>query len=196
MKILYYLIVLLFVSLAQDVFAQKPDSVSVDNETYMYEALGSDTVNVLDIEQLSPAKAALYSAAIPGLGQAYNGKYWKIPIVYGGLFMFGNLIYDNNIQYQYFRRNLIAEIDDNPETINITGREAENLRANRDRFRRFRDLNMILFSVAYFLQIVDAHIDAHLLYFRINPDFTVYVDPAIMPTNRNLTMGLSFKLRF
>ncbi|MCH7515001.1 MAG: hypothetical protein IH947_13830 [Bacteroidetes bacterium] len=196
MKILYYLIVLLFVSLAQDVFAQKPDSVSVDNETYMFEALGSDTVNVLDIEQLSPAKAALYSAAIPGLGQAYNGKYWKIPIVYGGLFMFGNLIYDNNIQYQYFRRNLIAEIDDNPETINITGREAENLRANRDRFRRFRDLNMILFSVAYFLQIVDAHIDAHLLYFRINPDFTVYVDPAIMPTNRNLTMGLSFKLRF
>ncbi len=196
MKILYYLIVLLFVSLAQDVFAQKPDSVSVDNETYMYEALGSDTVNVQDIEQLSPAKAALYSAAIPGLGQAYNGKYWKIPIVYGGLFMFGNLIYDNNIQYQYFRRNLIAEIDDNPETINITGREAENLRANRDRFRRFRDLNMILFSVAYFLQIVDAHIDAHLLYFRINPDFTVYVDPAIMPTNRNLTMGLSFKLRF
>ena len=196
MKILYYLIVLLFVSLAQDVFAQKPDSVSVDNETYMYEALGSDTVNVQDIERLSPAKAALYSAAIPGLGQAYNGKYWKIPIVYGGLFMFGNLIYDNNIQYQYFRRNLIAEIDDNPETINITGREAENLRANRDRFRRFRDLNMILFSVAYFLQIVDAHIDAHLLYFRINPDFTVYVDPAIMPTNRNLTMGLSFKLRF
>lgn len=196
MKILYYLIVLLFVSLAQDVFAQKPDSVSVDNETYMFEALGSDTVNVLDIEQLSPAKAALYSAAIPGLGQAYNGKYWKIPIVYGGLFMFGNLIYDNNIQYQYFRRNLIAEIDDNPETINITGREAENLRANRDRFRRFRDLNMILFSVAYFLQIVDAHIDAHLLYFRINPDFTVYVDPAIMPTNHNLTMGLSFKLRF
>ncbi len=196
MKILYYLIVLLFVSLAQDVFAQKPDSVSVDNETYMFEALGSDTVNVQDIEQLSPAKAALYSAAIPGLGQAYNGKYWKIPIVYGGLFMFGNLIYDNNIQYQYFRRNLIAEIDDNPETINITGREAENLRANRDRFRRFRDLNMILFSVAYFLQIVDAHIDAHLLYFRINPDFTVYVDPAIMPTNRNLTMGLSFKLRF
>lgn len=196
MKILYYLIVLLFVFLAQDVFAQKPDSVSVDKETYMFEALGSDTVNVLDIEQLSPAKAALYSAAIPGLGQAYNGKYWKIPIVYGGLFMFGNLIYDNNIQYQYFRRNLIAEIDDNPETINITGREAENLRANRDRFRRFRDLNMILFSVAYFLQIVDAHIDAHLLYFRINPDFTVYVDPAIMPTNRNLTMGLSFKLRF
>lgn len=196
MKILYYLIVLLFVSLAQDVFAQEPDSVSVDNETYMFEALGSDTVNVQDIEQLSPAKAALYSAAIPGLGQAYNGKYWKIPIVYGGLFMFGNLIYDNNIQYQYFRRNLIAEIDDNPETINITGREAENLRANRDRFRRFRDLNMILFSVAYFLQIVDAHIDAHLLYFRINPDFTVYVDPAIMPTNRNLTMGLSFKLRF
>ena len=196
MKILYYLIVLLFVSLAQDVFAQKPDSVSVDNETYMFEALGSDTVNVQDIEQLSPAKAALYSAAIPGLGQAYNGKYWKIPIVYGGLFMFGNLIYDNNIQYQYFRRNLIAEIDDNPETINITGREAENLRANRDRFRRFRDLNMILFSVVYFLQIVDAHIDAHLLYFRINPDFTVYVDPAIMPTNRNLTMGLSFKLRF
>ena len=196
MKILYYLIVLLFVFLAQDVFAQKPDSVAVEKETYMYEALGSDTVNVLDIEQLSPAKAALYSAAIPGLGQAYNGEYWKIPIVYGGLFMFGNLIYDNNIQYQYFRRNLIAEIDDNPETINITGREAENLRANRDRFRRFRDLNMILFSVAYFLQIVDAHIDAHLLYFRINPDFTVYVDPAIMPTNRNLTMGLSFKLRF
>lgn len=155
-----------------------------------------DTVNILDADLLSPAKAALYSAVIPGLGQAYNGKYWKIPLVYGGLFFYGYLIYENNIQYQYFRRNLIAEIDSNPETINITGREAENLRANRDRFRRFRDLDMILLSVTYFLQIIDAHIDAHLLYFRINPDFTVFVDPAIMPTNHLLPTGISIKLKF
>ncbi len=195
MKILHYLIVLLLVHVAQNAFAQEPDTVTTDNDTYMFEATGSDTVKIQDTDLLSPARAALYSAVVPGLGQAYNSKYWKIPIVYGGLFMFGYLIYDNNIQYQYFRRNLIAETDENPETINVTGREAENLRANRDRFRRFRDLNMILFSVTYFLQIADAHIDAHLLYFKLNPDFTVMVDPVIMPAN-NLPTGLSLKLRF
>lgn len=196
MKILNYFIVLLFVSLAQKLFAQEPDSVKAGNETFRFEAAILDTVNILDADLLSPAKAALYSAVIPGLGQAYNGKYWKIPLVYGGLFFYGYLIYENNIQYQYFRRNLIAEIDSNPETINITGREAENLRANRDRFRRFRDLDMILLSVTYFLQIIDAHIDAHLLYFRINPDFTVFVDPTIMPTNHLLPTGISIKLKF
>ena len=196
MKILNYYIVLLFVSLAQELFAQEPDSVKAGSETFRFEAAVLDTVNILDADLLSPAKAALYSAVIPGLGQAYNGKYWKIPLVYGGLFFYGYLIYENNIQYQYFRRNLIAEIDSNPETINITGREAENLRANRDRFRRFRDLDMILLSVTYFLQIIDAHIDAHLLYFRINPDFTVFVDPAIMPTNHLLPTGISIKLKF
>ena len=154
----------------------------------------SDTVEIEAVDEHSPGLASLYSAVLPGLGQAYNGKHWKIPVIYGTFFTFGFLIYDNNVKYQFFRKNLIAELDNNPETINDTGREADNLRSNRDKYRRNRDFNMIMFTVTYFLQIADAHIDAHLLEFNVNQDITVSVDPALFPQNRNLAPGFSLRM--
>lgn len=168
-------------SLAQDVLTQ-PNGAE------------ADTIQITTIDEHSPGLASLYSAVLPGLGQAYNGKHWKIPIIYGTFFTFGFLIYDNNVKYQYFRKNLIAELDNNPETINDTGRDANNLRANRDNSRRVRDLNMILLTVTYLLQIADAHIDAHLLEFNLSQDISVKLDPALLQENRNLHPGISLKL--
>ena len=159
----------------------------VDEET--------DTTYITTTTEHYPGLASLYSAVLPGLGQAYNGKHWKIPIIYGTFFTFGFLIYDNNVKYQYFRKNLIAELDNDPNTINNTGREAENLRANRDKARRNRDYNMILFTVIYFLQIADAHIDAHLAEFNVSQDISVSVDPALLQRNdKGLAPGFSLKM--
>jgi len=158
----------------------------------------TDTLTVSSDSTHSTSKASLYSAVVPGLGQAYNGKHWKIPIVYTSFFVFGSLAYENNIKYQYFRLNLIAEIDGDPDTENTTGREAENLKANRDQFRRYRDLNMILIVFTYLLQIADAHIDAHLIQFGFRKDLTVSLEPSVNPTNfsSRLTTGVGLKFTF
>ena len=103
------------------------------------------------------------------------------------------LIYDNDVKYQIFRKSLIAELDNDPDTINETGREADNLRSNRDNFRRLRDLNIILLGVTYLLQIADAHIDAHLLDFKISQDISVSVDPDVVPLKNKLHPGVTLK---
>jgi len=165
---------------------------------YKYAETPSDTITVASDSLHSTSRASLLSSVVPGLGQAYNGKHWKIPIVYSAFLLFGSQAYENNIKYQYFRRNLIAEIDGDPNTENTTNRDADNLKANRDQFRRFRDLNMILIVVTYFLQIGDANIDAHLIQFGFKKQFAMSVDPSVNQVNHtaNVATGLTLKLTF
>ena len=176
--------------------AQEADSVQRDSLAIRPVGPAADTINVTLESEHSPGKASIYSAVLPGLGQVYNNKHWKVPIIYGAFFTFGYLIYDNNVKYQYFRRNLIAELDNDPETENITGREVDNLQSNRDRFRRFRDLNMILLTITYLLQIADAHIDAHLLEFNVSQDITVGMNPSVSPAPRSVTTGFTVNIGF
>jgi len=179
-------------------YSQDRDEQEQIDKAFKYTENPIDTLTVESDSIHSTSRASLYSAVVPGLGQAYNGKHWKIPIIYSGFFVFGSLVWENNIKYQFFRRNLIAEIDGNPDTENVTGRDAENLKANRDQFRRYRDLNMILIVVTYLLQVADANIDAHLIQFGFRKDLALYVDPSVQPTNftTQMTTGLSLKLRF
>lgn len=144
-----------------------------------------------------PAKAALYSAILPGLGQAYNRKYWKIPIVWAGFGVFAYFIDWNNDRYQYYRRNLIYEVEQNPDFPNETPFDATVLKSARDDYRRNRDM-LIIFSVFYYmLNIVDAHVDAHLIEFDVNQDLSVGVQPSIqyMPAGAT-SNGLSITFRF
>ena len=169
-----------------------------NSEIFSYTDTPADTLTVQSDSLHSTGRASLYSAVVPGLGQAYNGKHWKIPLIYTGFFFFGSSIYENNVKYQYFRLNLIAEIDGDPDTENTTGREAENLKANRDQFRRYRDLNMILLVVTYFLQVADANIDAHLIQFGYRKNVQLAVEPSVKPINytSQLSTGVTFKLSF
>lgn len=188
MKLLSSIIIIsLVIWASSSVYAQEDTTLFVTN-------IPVDTISIDTDDEHSAGLASLYSAVLPGLGQAYNGKHWKIPIIYGAFFSFGFLIYDNNIKYQYFRRNLIAELDQDPETINITGRDEDNLRSNRDNSRRLRDLNMILLGVTYFLQIADAHIDAHLIEFNVNQDISASIRPELIPFENKLQAGISLKL--
>lgn len=128
------------------------------------------------INPLAPAKAAFYSAVLPGLGQVYNKKYWKVPLVYGGL---GASIYFytwNNKKYHEYRdeykRRLdgTSQIGDHP----IYGRLTNDGLIRGQRFhQRNRDLSALITVGIYILNIIDANVDAHLMQFNVNDNLSV-----------------------
>jgi hypothetical protein len=129
-----------------------------------------------------PKKAGFYSAVLPGLGQAYNKRYWKIPVIYGAFGTIGYFIGWNNNKYQQYRNAYLLkksfpfdELDD-PLAINIS---EDNLKRGIDYYRRNRDLLMIVLVGVYLLQVLDAHIDAHLMEFDVSEDLTFRLEPAI-----------------
>lgn len=160
-----------------------------------------DTVTREPINPLSPAKAAFYSAILPGLGQAYNKRYWKIPIIYAAL---GTSIYfyvDNNKQYKRYRdaykRRLAGFTDDEfwgeGSTPNISN---DGLTRAQDTYRRNQELSLLITVGIYALNIIDANVDAHLLQFNVDenlalkPHFEFNQQDA--STNLGLTLGFKF----
>lgn len=147
---------------------------------------------------LDPDKAALYAAVLPGLGQMYNKQYWKLPILYGGAIVIGHFIKYNNDFYNAFRNAYIAETDGDDGTFNPFPQFSEEaLQRNAERFKRNRDFMIIMGVVYYLVQIVDAHVSAHLIEFNINDDLAL--QPTYYPREeyfaQNVGMSLVFKLR-
>jgi hypothetical protein len=154
-----------------------------------------DTLKSNDIDPLTPAKAAFYSAILPGLGQAYNKKYWKIPLVYGAL---GTSIYfyiDNNKQYTQLRdaykRRLEGFNDDKYPFLN----DSRLITAQRG-YQRNRDLSALLTVAFYALNIIDANVDAALLQFNVDENISIhpsiYSNDIIYKTNVGLTFNYHF----
>ena len=139
-----------------------------------------------------PKRAALFSAVVPGLGQAYNNKYWKIPLIYGGFFALGYYIDWNNDNYNFYRNALFEQLNNNS---NSTGFNESQLRQITDEFRRNRDILIILTGVLYGLNIIDAHVDAHLKEFDINEDLALSIQPATVNTLVASGTGLSIALK-
>lgn len=178
--------ILIFSSLLR---AQEIDSLYTESDTLI-------TVETEDYtERFNPRKASLYSAVLPGLGQAYNKSYWKIPFVYGGFIaLFLTVDYYHDF-YSQFRADLFAEVDDNPLTINQSGHSETNLRRLVEDTRRERDFYIIVSGVYYLLQIAEAHVEAHLKEFKLNPELRVQVEPQFRYA-RGLNSGISVKLKF
>jgi len=131
-----------------------------------------------------PTRAAFMSAVFPGLGQIYNRKYWKLPIVYGGLAYFISTIVFYDEQYNRYRRNLLYASDNNPDTSVDTefsrlADPAQTLIRERNRAVRERDYNVILLLLFYGLQVADAAVDAHLKDFDVSDNLAVNLRPAI-----------------
>ncbi|MDA0325871.1 MAG: DUF5683 domain-containing protein [Bacteroidetes bacterium] len=153
------------------------------------------------LDPLRPAKAAFYSAVLPGLGQAYNKKYWKIPIVYGAI---GTGLYfylDNNKLYKQYRnaykRRLAGFTDDEfygPGDTPFLSDEAL-IRAQRT-LKRNKELSMLVTVGLYVLNIIEANVDAHLL--QYNLDENLALKPFIDFNNPNYTtqIGLSLNIKF
>lgn len=133
---------------------------------------------------LDPNRAAFLSAVLPGLGQAYNNQYWKIPLIYGGGIAIGHYINYNNKLYYEFDNALRKEIDGDASTVNpYAGRFSQSaLERNREAFRRNRDLLIIIAAAYYLLNVMEAHVSAHLHEFVINENLSVNIDPSIQST--------------
>ena len=125
-------------------------------------------------KRFNPQKALLYAAILPGSGQVYNKKYWKVAIVYGGFVFLGYYIDFYNDNYRFYRGELFQFLNTKSSS---TGLPESSLRSITDRYRRERDFFIILTGLWYALQIVDAHVDSHLKEFDINPNLQVRVEP-------------------
>lgn len=143
----------------------------------------------------SPRKATILSAVVPGAGQVYNKKYWKVPIVYAGLGTCVYFIDRNNRKFQQYKDALIAINDDDPNTLNTTPYSESQLDELQETYRSWRDLSWIICAGVYALQIIDANVDAHLFYFDAGQDISFHVQPSIQFTGR-VNPGLSLNLKF
>ncbi len=126
----------------------------------------------------NPGRAALYSALLPGLGQAYNGEYWKIPIYYTGLMTSGFFIWNNSINYKRFKR-IYNEATDTE--VAYTGPvTADQAKYYRDSCRRLRDYSILALGLVYVLQIIDANVFAFMYDFEVSDDLSVRMEPAVI----------------
>ncbi len=146
-----------------------------------------DTTLVEDTsEEFSPRKASLYSAILPGLGQAYNKKYWKIPLIYGGIVGLGLVVDFYADNYSYYRRMLLLQQSTGANPTGASERVLDNAVVKS---RRERDFYIIMCGLAYIINIVDAHIDAHLKGFDISDDLTLKMKPSLNSTAFNTPVG-------
>ncbi len=155
----------------------------------------------VNLDPNAPAKAAFYSAVLPGLGQTYNRKYWKIPIVYGALGTSMYLYIDNNNEYNRFRDEFKRRLNlglDGPEG---NGGEFDNLTNQalieaQELFQRNRDLALLISVGLYALNIIDANVDAHLQQYNVNEQLTftpkIFQDPLSFSTSVTLSITYNF----
>lgn len=197
-RILFLVMCLLALS---TVFGQGTDSVRI---------LGDSTrkptrilIDTAQVKKHSPKKAAIRSAILPGWGQAYNGKYWKIPIVYAAIGIpVGTFLYNRK---WYLRTREAAKMlgSDPPDTLNYRQRVNEKLYTffsnpgslpsllnYRNEFRKSMDYSILFTLITWGLNVVDATVDAHLKDFDISDNLSLQIKPTIL--SGTTTAGLSF----
>jgi len=147
----------------------------------------------------SPKKATIMSAILPGSGQVYNHKWWKVPIIYGGFAALGYAINFNNREYNLYRDAYLLRIDNDPSTVDqFNGIYTDaNLLYLQDYYHRNRDLSIIGAVILYTLNIVDADVDAHLFNFDVSPNLSLNIQPKPLSLGfaTQPVPGLSFSLR-
>ncbi|MDQ3047031.1 MAG: DUF5683 domain-containing protein, partial [Bacteroidota bacterium] len=146
-RFIFGLTCLFFISASS--FAQSNDSL-----------IKGDTIAIKKTVYHSPKKAALMSAVLPGLGQAYNKKYWKIPVIYAGFAGLGYAINFNQVKYVRYRNALRTRLDSDPATVdNYVGQYSDDqLNTLQQYYHRYRDLSVIGAVLIYVLNIVDASV--------------------------------------
>ncbi len=157
---------------------------------------------------LAPSKAAFYSAVLPGLGQIYNRRYWKLPIVYGaigtGVYAY---IYNDDLYNRFrdaFKRRRAGFTDDEFYDVNNSGISPGNpdlsdqaLQDAQERYQRDRDLALLITIALYALNIIDANVDAHLRQFNVDDNLTFDLQPYLeyhpITSDPNYGVSLTFK---
>ncbi|GHT07946.1 hypothetical protein FACS189426_02380 [Bacteroidia bacterium] len=223
----YVIILLLFVSAY--VKAQEQKIVEVDSVQDTRQFFDLENPVILDSTKITkgmvklipenfkpdPNKAILYSAIVPGLGQIYNRKYWKLPLVYGSFIGCVYAVNWNGTQYNGYKNAHKDFIDDNPKTDSWKAYRyyslPENLeewspsqvnefsgllKSGKDYYRRYRDMSYFITVGVYAIWIIDAYVDAQLFDFDISPDLSMRVNPVLYErtsiSSRSIGLQCSF----
>lgn len=156
-------------------------------------------IKVKALESHSPKQAALLSAALPGLGQVYNKRYWKVPIIYIG---FGALAYEAsflNKEYNFYRDLYNEAKESETQTVVYNGDtyKAANVKEGRDYYRKYRDLTLIGVGVWYVLNVIDANVDAHFFDYDVSDDLTLNINPVFFnPELHQKELGFVLRMKF
>jgi hypothetical protein len=171
------------------------------NKTKGFVSIDSVKANVKDSSSLkrSPSLAALLSLALPGAGQTYNKKFWKIPIVYGTFATLYFLSERNNRQYHRYLTAYIAVTDTSKATVDeFNGLyPATSLASAKDYYRRNRDLTYIIFGLSWFANVLDAAVDAYMVNYDIGDNLTLRMRPVVLPAFAyGNYFGIKLELKF
>jgi hypothetical protein len=191
-----WLFVILFFGTGFSAFSQKSEDDSIKTKK--------------QVAIHSPRRATIYSAVLPGLGQIYNRKYWKLPIVYGGFVTLGYFVIFNNELYVKYKQAYSDIIDTDPNTnsfkkLNVNpiffeadkiSQLTERLRLAKDGSRRNRDLVVIFTAAFYAANIIDASVDANFFNFDISNDLTINWVPGPIICMDQKLIGLHCKITF
>ena len=191
-----------------DTILQVDDSLFQIEKASLIDTISFSLVDTLPVKKQkrdwktwrpNPKKALWLAIVIPGAGQIYNRKYWKLPIVYGGFVGCAYAMRWNNMMYKDYSQAYIELTDDDPNTksyerfqqfsnritdANIK-RYQELFKNRKNRFRRWRDLSFFVMCGVYAISIIDAYVDASLSEFDISDDLTMRVAPTII-NNKNV----------
>ena len=214
-------IILVFVSGTSPFFAQETnESVPEQKQRTAVDSLQTDlnkkgvvvqsgTIERKAINPLGPSKAAFYSAVVPGLGQIYNKRYWKVPIVWAAIGISASVFIQNNNNFNEFRdafkRRRAGFTDDQffdfpPLNPNITEPEFSNaaLQDAQESAQRNRDLALLITIGLYALNIIDANVDAHLKQYNVDDKLAMDIKPFINfnPINNRPNYGLAMAFKF
>lgn len=228
------LVCLAFISCSSWGFAQDAKSFEIKADSSRIEAAADSTVRsvMLAADSLpKPAqikmefkpdpKKAVLMALVPGLGQIYNQKFWKLPIVYGGLMGCMYAVTWNNRNYQDYStayKDIMMDAEepnrpveefhtswqdflgvgyDPKEWVTNTNFQTQ-LKNRKDYYRRYRDLSIIITVGVYALSIIDAYVDAQLFDFDISPDLSMHWEPSVTPQTAysSRSYGLNCSIRF
>ncbi|KAB1065178.1 DUF5683 domain-containing protein [Salibacter halophilus] len=159
-------------------FSAAQDSASVSK--------GSDRDTNAYVPTKSPKKATIMSAILPGAGQVYNEKYWKVPIIYGGFGVAAYLANRYTNQYNLYR-DAYREASDPNGTSPFPNVTPAAIRDTRDTYRQWMELSYISIGIIYIFQIVDANVDAHLYDFDVSDDLSLNLQPNMQPAGFNRT---------
>ena len=199
MKIFYLLISLFFLSNAYSQVVPAENTISIKDSS----ASKKSKVDTAKQKIYDPKVAARRSAIIPGWGQIYNKKYWKLPIVYGGLGVSGYIFVNNIKIYKEYKFAYAARVKAGPPDYDSTDyNQLDNIykvlspnsiRSARDEFRRYVDYSALVFLLLWGLNVVDAAVDAHLKNFDVSPDLSLQIRPGYSDMAR--TNGVSLVLK-
>lgn len=184
---------ILFLIFATSLFAQTSDSLIVKEEKLI--VVKDSLLPKDEYEPLAPAKAAFYSAVLPGLGQVYNKRYWKIPVIYAGMaagvYFYKQQDNDYNRFRDAYKRRLAGYTDDE-----FQGISNDRLINAQKSAQKSKSISIIVTAAFYFLNIVDANVDAHLRQYEVSEDLSLQPSFDFNHFNSQPQYGMSLTYKF